>query len=77
MTRTASRCPRNSAGAFAEGVILTAGLDGCLYAYPRSEWEVLAERIRSSRPARRGRPRVMRLFFAAARRVSSTARAAW
>ena len=29
----------------AGGVVVTRGLDGCLWAYPRSEWEQLAERI--------------------------------
>jgi MraZ protein len=27
------------------GVVITRGLDGCLWAYPRSEWEKLAEKI--------------------------------
>ena len=27
------------------GVVITRGLDGCLWAYGRSEWEVLAEKI--------------------------------
>ncbi len=68
MTRTASRCPQSCASAFADGVILTAGLDGCLYAYPRAEWEVLAERIRSLDPLAEG-SRVMRRYFFGARRA--------
>jgi len=27
------------------GVVITRGLDGCLWAYPRYEWEILAEKI--------------------------------
>ena len=27
------------------GVVITRGLDGCLWAYPRSEWEKLAEKV--------------------------------
>ncbi len=27
------------------GVVITRGLDGCLWAYSRSEWEILAEKI--------------------------------
>jgi MraZ protein len=27
------------------GVVITRGLDGCLWAYPRLEWEILAEKI--------------------------------
>jgi MraZ protein len=30
--------PAKLRGAFAEGVVVTQGLDGCLYAYPRGEW---------------------------------------
>ncbi len=29
--------------AFADGVVVTRGMDGCLYAYPRGEWERLVE----------------------------------
>ena len=58
--------PAKLRGAFAEGVILTAGLDGCLYAYPRSEWEVLAERIRSLDPLAEGSRVMRRVFFGAA-----------
>lgn len=29
----------------ASGVVITRGLDGCLWAYSRSEWEKLAEKI--------------------------------
>ena len=29
----------------ASGVVVTRGLDGCLWAYSRSEWEQLAEKI--------------------------------
>ena len=58
--------PAKLRGAFAEGVILTAGLDGCLYAYPRFEWEVLAERIRSLDPLAEGSRVMRRVFFGAA-----------
>src|SRR5262245_23246523 len=27
------------------GIVITRGLDRCLWAYPRSEWEVVAEKI--------------------------------
>ena len=58
--------PAKLRSAFAEGVILTAGLDGCLYAYPREEWEVLAERIRSLDPLAEGGRVMRRIFFGAA-----------
>ena len=58
--------PAKLRSAFVEGVILTAGLDGCLYAYPRAEWEVLAERIRSLDPLAEGSRVMRRIFFGAA-----------
>jgi len=30
---------------FADGIVLTRGLDGCLWLYPKSEWDKLAEKI--------------------------------
>ena len=58
--------PAKLRSAFSEGVILTAGLDGCLYAYPRAEWEVLAERIRNLDPLAEGSRVMRRVFFGAA-----------
>jgi MraZ protein len=58
--------PAKLRSAFSEGVILTAGLDGCLYAYPRGEWEVLAERIRNLDPLAEGSRVMRRVFFGAA-----------
>ncbi|HOG47340.1 MAG TPA: division/cell wall cluster transcriptional repressor MraZ [Anaerolineae bacterium] len=31
--------------AFAGGIVITLGLDGCLFAFPRAKWEELAARI--------------------------------
>jgi MraZ protein len=31
--------------AFVDGVVVTRGMDGCLYAYPRAQWERRAEAI--------------------------------
>jgi MraZ protein len=28
-----------------EGVVVTRGLDGCLWLYPRTEWDVVAEKL--------------------------------
>jgi MraZ protein len=33
--------------AFVDGVVVTRGMDGCLYAYPRAEWERRAAEIGS------------------------------
>src|SRR5947209_736879 len=30
----------------AEGVVVTRGMDGCLYAYAKAEWELLVEEVR-------------------------------
>jgi MraZ protein len=32
--------------AFADGVILTLGQDGCLFCFPRAEWDARAEEVR-------------------------------
>ena len=59
--------PSKHRAAFEDGVFVTRGLDGCLYAYPRPAWEQLAERIRQPRSARaRGRGVMQRHFFAGA-----------
>lgn len=46
----------------ASGVVITRGLDGCLWAYSRSEWEQLAEKISrlpTTNPAARNFSRFM------------------
>ena len=52
--------------AFADGVVVTRGLDGCLYAYPRPAWEQLADRIKSLDPLAEGSRVMQRHFFAGA-----------
>jgi MraZ protein len=51
---------------FEDGVVVARGLDGCLLAYPRGEWEVLAERIKSLDPLGEDGRTMRRLFFASA-----------
>ncbi len=44
------------------GVVVTRGLDGCLWAFTRSEWEILAEKISqlpTTNPAARNFARLM------------------
>src|SRR5919199_363897 len=48
--------------AFADGVVVSRGMDGCLYAHPRAEWQRLAERIHALDPLSR-EARVMRRHF--------------
>lgn len=58
--------PSKLRGAFEEGVVVTRGLDGCLYAYPRREWERLAARIQSLDPLAEDARRLRRHFFSGA-----------
>ena len=58
--------PAKLRGAFGEGVVVTLGLDGCLYAYPRQEWERLGERIRGLDPLSAGARVMRRRFFGGA-----------
>ncbi len=47
---------------FKEGVVVTRGLDRCLFVYPRSEWEIMAEklsRLPITRPDSRAFSRLM------------------
>src|SRR5204863_25846 len=47
-------------------VVVTRGMDGCLYAYARDEWERLADRIRALDPLSREARVMQRHFFAGA-----------
>jgi MraZ protein len=58
--------PAKLRGAFEDGVVVTRGLDGCLYAYPRDEWERMAERIRGLDPLAEASRVMQRHFFAGA-----------
>ena len=51
---------------FEDGVFVTRGLDGCLFAYPRAAWEQMVERIRSLDPLAPGSRVMQRHFFAGA-----------
>jgi MraZ protein len=53
--------------AFAAGIVLTRGLDGCLYAYPRSAWERLVQsRLATLDPFSPDGRLMHRFFFAGA-----------
>lgn len=54
---------------FSEGVFLTLGQDGCLYAYPKEEWERQSEGVRSSALPGRDARAFARMFFGHAERV--------
>ena len=51
----------------AGGVVVTRGLDSCLYAYPREDWDRLVEtRLRDLDPLTREGRQLQRFFFASA-----------
>src|SRR2546430_1886630 len=54
---------------FADGVYLTLGEDGCLYAFPRAEWDRRREELRSQGAAGQVARARARLFFGNAERV--------
>ena len=52
---------------FKDGVVVTRGLDGCLYAYTRADWQRLVEeRLRSLDTLNREARLVQRFFFSGA-----------
>ena len=58
--------PARLRAAFADGVVVTRGLDGCLFAYPRASWERMAGRIQSLDPLSQEARVMQRHFFAGA-----------
>jgi MraZ protein len=52
-----------------DGVVVTRGMDGCLYAYAAGDWEGLAERIRALDPLSREGRMMHRHFFSGAVRA--------
>ena len=58
--------PAKFRDAFAEGVVVSRGMDGCLYAHPRAAWERLAERIGGLDPLSRESRVMQRHLFSGA-----------
>jgi MraZ protein len=52
-----------------DGVVVTRGMDGCLYAYAAEHWQRLAERIQALDPLSRESRVMQRHFFSAAVRA--------
>ena len=53
--------------AFQDGVVVTRGFDGCLYAYRRTDWDRLVEsRLATMDPLSKKGRRIHRFFFAGA-----------
>jgi MraZ protein len=51
---------------FADGVVLTRGMDGCLYAYARGDFDSLVERVGKLDPLSKEARTMQRFFFAGA-----------
>jgi MraZ protein len=58
--------PAKLRAAFEDGVVVSRGLDGCLYAYPRVEWERLAARLSERDDLGEDARRMRRHFFSGA-----------
>jgi MraZ protein len=56
--------PAKLRGAFEDGLVVTRGLDGCLNAWPRADWERLAERIQGLDQLAESSRVMQRHFFA-------------
>ena len=53
--------------AFADGIVLTRGMDGCLYGYPKDDWEnLVTTRLAELDPLSREGRLMQRYFFSAA-----------
>jgi transcriptional regulator MraZ len=52
---------------FGDGIVVTRGMDGCLFAYTRGDWEALVHgRLASLDPLSKEGRRMQRFFFSAA-----------
>ena len=62
--------PAKFRAAFAGGVVVTRGMDGCLYAYRREDWDALVEtRLATLDPLSQEGRRMQRFFFSGAAEV--------
>jgi MraZ protein len=62
--------PAKFRAAFAGGVVVTRGMDGCLYAYRREDWDALVEtRLATLDPLSQEGRRMQRFFFSGATEV--------
>lgn len=59
--------PAKFRDSFPDGLVLTRGMDGCLYAYPRTDWQRLVEsRLAALDPLSRDDRMILRHFFSGA-----------
>lgn len=53
-----------------ESCIMTKGLDGCLYVYPREEWAILEEKLKSLPLTSKDARAFVRFFFSGANEMT-------
>lgn len=58
--------PARFRGELAKGVVVTRGLDGCLFVYPVDEWEKLANKINSLPLTQKNARTLARLIYSGA-----------
>jgi MraZ protein len=59
--------PARFRSAFADGIVVTRGMDGCLFAYTRGDWDRLVEtRLATLDPLSKEGRRLHRFFFSGA-----------
>src|SRR5919206_1461494 len=59
--------PARFRSAFARGIVVTRGMDGCLYAYTPEAWDdIVRGRLATLDPLRKEGRRMQRFFFAGA-----------
>jgi MraZ protein len=59
--------PARFRSAFTEGIVVTRGMDGCLFAYTRDDWDRLVQnRLASLDPLSKEGRRMQRFFYAGA-----------
>jgi MraZ protein len=59
--------PSRFRGAFTDGIVVTRGMDGCLFAYTREDWDRLVQnRLASLDPLSKEGRRMQRFFFSGA-----------
>ena len=61
--------PAKLRGNLGESFVLTRGLDGCLFGFPKESWEVIQDKLRQLPLARKDARAFTRFFYSAATEV--------
>ena len=62
--------PAKFRDSFPEGLVLSRGMDGCVFAYARADWAELAARLAKLDPLSRDERMIQRHFFSGAAEVA-------